>query len=99
MPEARVEVFSQEDEAWLDAVGRRPFAVCRTDRDGRFSIPDADSGAYVFLVRAEGKEGEMAVRTAIGASRNRIGWEYLKESLLLGVMGGGAGLEEGWRGR
>lgn len=48
--------------------------------------------ANLFLVRAEGKEGEMAVRTAIGASGNRIGWEYLKESLLLGVMGGGAGL-------
>jgi predicted permease len=48
--------------------------------------------ANLFLVRAEGKEGEMAVRTAIGASRNRIGWEYLKESLLLGLIGGGAGL-------
>lgn len=48
--------------------------------------------AGLYLVRAEGKEGEMAVRTAIGASGRRIGWEYFKESLLLGLMGGGAGL-------
>ena len=48
--------------------------------------------ANLFLVRAEGKETEMAVRTAMGASGRRIGWEYLKESLLLGVMGGVGGL-------
>ncbi|MCJ7627813.1 MAG: ABC transporter permease, partial [Longimicrobiales bacterium] len=48
--------------------------------------------ANLFLVRAEGKDGEMAVRTALGASGRRIAWEYLKESLLLGVLGGAAGL-------
>jgi predicted permease len=48
--------------------------------------------ANLFLVRAEGKETEMAVRTAMGASARRIGWEYLKESLLLGVLGGLGGV-------
>ncbi len=48
--------------------------------------------ANLFLVRADGKETEMAVRTAMGASRGRIGWEYLKESLSLGVLGGLGGL-------
>ena len=48
--------------------------------------------ANLFLVRAEGKDGEMAVRTAMGASRKRITWEYLKESLLLGLAGGVGGL-------
>ena len=48
--------------------------------------------ANLFLVRAEGKGVEMAVRTAIGASGKRISWEYLKESLLLGVLGGVGGL-------
>jgi len=48
--------------------------------------------ANLFLVRADGKGGEMAVRTAIGASARRIGWEYMKESLLLGVLGGIGGL-------
>jgi predicted permease len=48
--------------------------------------------ANLFLVRADGKDGEMAVRVAMGASRRRIGWEYLKESLLLGIAGGMGGL-------
>jgi predicted permease len=48
--------------------------------------------ANLFLVRADGKEGEMAIRTAMGASGRRIGWEYLKESLILGVLGGAGGL-------
>jgi len=48
--------------------------------------------ANLYLVRADGKQTEMAVRSAMGASRRRIGWEYLKESLLLGVLGGAAGL-------
>lgn len=48
--------------------------------------------ANLFLVRAESKETEMAVRTAMGASWSRIGWEYLKESLLLGALGGIGGL-------
>ncbi len=48
--------------------------------------------ANLFLVRAEGKGVEMAVRSAIGASTKRISWEYLKESLVLGVLGGLGGL-------
>ncbi len=48
--------------------------------------------ANLFLVRSEGKESEMAVRTAMGASPSLVGWEYLKESLLLGVLGGAGGL-------
>ncbi len=48
--------------------------------------------ANLFLVRAEGRTTEMAVRTAIGASRSRIGWEYMKESVALGLLGGLVGL-------
>ncbi len=47
--------------------------------------------ANLFLIRADGKETEMAVRSALGASRGRIGWEYLRESLLLGALGGMVG--------
>ncbi len=52
--------------------------------------------ANLFLVRAETKETEMAVRAAIGANRGRVVWEYLKESLLLGLLGGVAGLALAW---
>ena len=51
--------------------------------------------ANLFLVRAEGRATEMAVRTAIGASGRRIGWEYMKESLMLGLLGGLVGLPLG----
>jgi len=48
--------------------------------------------ANLFLVRAESRTTEMAVRTAIGASRRRIGWEYMKESIAIGLLGGLVGL-------
>ena len=48
--------------------------------------------ANLFLVRAEGRTTEMAVRTAMGASRRRIGWEYMKEGVVLGLLGGLVGL-------
>ncbi len=48
--------------------------------------------ANLFLVRAEGREKEMAVRTAMGAGKSRIAREFLLESLLLGGMGGLGGI-------
>ncbi len=48
--------------------------------------------ANLFLVRAEAREKEMAVRTAMGAGQGTITTEFLKESLILGVMGGVLGI-------
>ena len=48
--------------------------------------------ANLFLVRSEGRQQEVAVRTALGAGRGQIARQFLLESLVLGLMGGLAGL-------
>jgi putative ABC transport system permease protein len=48
--------------------------------------------ANLFLVRAEGRQQELAIHAALGAGWRRIGWELLSESLTLGILGGALGL-------
>ena len=48
--------------------------------------------ANLLLVRAEGRQQELAIRAALGAGWARIAREMLIESLTLGVLGGFLGL-------
>jgi ABC-type antimicrobial peptide transport system permease subunit len=48
--------------------------------------------ANLLLVRASTRSGDMAIRTAIGASRGRLVGQVLVESGLLAILGGLAGL-------
>jgi len=48
--------------------------------------------ANLFLVRSEGRQRELAVRTVIGAGRGRLARALLTESIVLGLAGGATGI-------
>ncbi len=48
--------------------------------------------ANLLLVRASGRQQELAIRAALGASWTRLARELMTESIVLGILGGVAGL-------
>jgi putative ABC transport system permease protein len=48
--------------------------------------------ANLVLVQAEGRDREVAIRTAVGAGRGRVARQFLLENVLLGVLGGVLGI-------
>lgn len=52
----------------------------------------------LFLARGVSRQGELALRAALGASRSRVAWVVLAESLVLAAGGGAAGLALAWAG-
>jgi len=52
--------------------------------------------ANLMLVRAEGRHQELAICSALGASRWRVMQEFLLESAVIGLIGAGLGLGLAW---
>ena len=52
--------------------------------------------ANLLLLRTEGRQNELAVRAALGASSRRIALQLLHESAVLGVLGSACGLGFAW---
>jgi putative ABC transport system permease protein len=48
--------------------------------------------ANLLLVRADGRRQELAIRAALGAGWGQLARELLMESMILGILGGAAGL-------
>ena len=81
-------------ERWISHV--RPAMLVLLGAIGCVLLVACANVANLILARGRGRERELAVRTALGATPTRLARQLLVENLTLALLGGGGGLFIAW---